>query len=155
MYDSPCREQVYVRFTDIRDAEKAHVWINYGKNSWEAGFISPLECEVAANPNSGKYPDESIYEGQVLVIVAFFRPPSDFEIDLTGDTLNGLVTSYGTVMAFEVSPLEDLEVTYRMEFCDSRSAGRTMANLRDLSFDVSSHISSGYLQKANLRRTFP
>ena len=96
-----------------------------------------------------------IYEGQILVTAIFVYSPEEEEVDLVGEAVYKLAIEYGSLKAFEDRKISDREVTHRIEFHDSRASALALANLNNSAFEVSSLLSTGYLQKANLRRLTP
>ena len=129
------QDKYYLKFADIRDAEKATTWVNSLSHNWNAQYISPAESASKNTPDNLS-PSLSIYEGQVVVTATFARAPRHIEVDATGKFISELVSDYGNVMAFEVRQGQALEVSYHMEFCDLRAAEKAMADLNDLKFDV-------------------
>ena len=125
----------YIKFADIRDAEKATTWLSSLGHNWKAQYVSPIESVSKAIPNNPSH-SLSVYEGQVVVTATFARAPRHIEVDATGKFISELVSDYGDVMAFEVRPGQALEVSYHLEFCDLRAAEKALADLNELKFDV-------------------
>lgn len=144
--------RVYIKFADIRDAENAYAWVD---SQWNARYISPMDFATKTRPDDLRRSPVSLYEGQVMITAEFTRSPDYHEIDATGKFISTLVAVYGTVMAFDIRPVTQWEVSYRMEFCDLRAIEKALINLRYLKFDVSIHLPAGYLQEADTRRIVP
>ena len=130
-------DKVYLKFSDIRDAEKAITWVNTLSHKWSAHYIPPTEFIARVEGEYLKRPLGSNHEGQVVMMATFVRSPKHIDVDATGKFISELVSDYGNVMAFEVRPGKPLEVLYQMEFCDLRATERALADLKELKFDVS------------------
>ncbi len=130
-------DKVYLKFADIRDAEKAITWVNALGYKWSAQYILPTKFALKAEPETLKHCPVSAYEGQVVMIATFARSPKNIDVDATGKFISELVSDYGNVMAFEVCPGKMLEVSYHMEFCDLRATEKALTDLNELKFDVS------------------
>ena len=123
---------VYLKFADIRDAEKAISWVTSLSRNWNAHYISPTDFAAITEPEK----PVSAYEGQVLMTATFIRPPKNIDVDATGKFISELIGDYGNVMAFEVRPGKSLDVSYHMEFCDIRAIEKALIDLNELKFDV-------------------
>ena len=148
-------DKVYLKFADIRDAEKAITWVKTLSHKWSAQYVSPIEFTLRTEPSSLKASPASTYEGQVVMLATFAQSPKPIDVDATGKLISELAGDYGNVMAFEVRPGKSLEVAYHMEFCDLRATEKALADLNELKFDVCPIISAGYMQKADSHRLSP
>ena len=129
--------KVYLKFADIRDAEKAITWVNTLSHKWSAQYIQPTEFALKAVTESSMHIPVLLYEGQVDMKATFAQCPKPIDVDATGKFISELVSDYGNVMAFEVRPGKAMEVSYHMEFCDIRASEKALADLKELRFDVS------------------
>ncbi|KAL6719576.1 hypothetical protein ACLMJK_001496 [Lecanora helva] len=129
-------DKVYLKFADIRDAEKAITLANTLHRKWKARFLLVTEFASEASTEHQSSTRVSVHEGQVVVTATFAQTPKHIDVDATGKFISELVSGYGNVMAFEVRPGQLLEVSYHMEFCDLRAAGKALGDLNELKFDA-------------------
>ena len=129
--------KVYLRFADIRDAEKAIIWVSTFGHRWNAQYTAPNEFSTIRERDPTKPFAISMFEGQVIVTATFAQSPRHIDVDATGKFISELASDYGNVMAFEVRPGRAVEVLYHMEFCDLHASDKALADLHDLKFDVS------------------
>ena len=146
---------VYVKFADIRDADKIYSKAQTAHEKWSVRHIGPRHFVMKYQPESLKYTPVSMYEGQVLITADFAGPRQRFDAGSIGFLIKELLQNYGDVMAYEVGMIRMPVATYRAEYYDVTAVQNALSNLNGFKIGVSSHLTIGYLQLADSHSRVP
>ncbi|KAI9836681.1 MAG: hypothetical protein M1819_001317 [Sarea resinae] len=113
--------RVYLGFTDIRDAERAHQRAQSLRPNWSVKYIAPDHFAQKYQP--GVASCVSAYEGQMLIKVHYTGPSQHFSHSMIESLIQELLDNYGEMKAFEIlNSAEAPFVDFRAEFYDTKAA---------------------------------
>ena len=142
----------YLKFSDIRDADKAYAKVESIREKWNAQHIGAKQFAVKHQPECLKYLPISMFEGQILVTAHFAGPRQRFDAGSIGHLIKELLENYGDVMAYEVGIVRAPTATYRAEYYNATVVDNALANLNGFKIGVSYCLFFGCLQRADRRR---
>lgn len=146
---------VYVKFSDIRDADKAYSKIEQLKREWSVSRMTPSRYTVTSHQLENLNYSVSKYEGQVLVKVEFVEPLQRFDAGSMGLLIKELLEKFGDLTAYERGMIKVPVAAYRAEYCNIMAVDDALENLNGFKIGVSSGLKIGYLQMADSHRCVP
>ena len=147
--------RIYVKFADIRDADKVFSTVQHRDASWIVQHIGPGQFVVNDRPEGLQPSPDSIHEGQILVKAEYLGMPQRFDSNKIGCTVLGVLKRYGDVMAFCVESAEAYVATFRAEYYDIHATSQALANIDGVKIAVGLPPAHSYQQPANTGRCAP
>ncbi|KAL9099875.1 MAG: hypothetical protein Q9163_004681 [Psora crenata] len=120
---------IYVKFTDIRDADKAFSNVQRHEASWAIQHMGPRHFVMKHQPQSLQHSKASIHEGQVLVSASYLGTLQHYDVARVGCNIKDMLQHFGEVMAFNVFLTEPCKATFRAEYYDVNSVEHALKNL--------------------------
>lgn len=127
---------IYVKFADIRDADRAYSKIQCIRRDWSVQHIGARHFVMKHQPESLKYSPVSMYEGQVLVSAKISGLSQSFDAEGVGRLVKGLLGTYGDLMAFEMSFDRGTFAAYRAEFFSAGAVDSALAKMDEIKIAV-------------------
>ena len=117
---------VYLKFEDIREADRADVLVKSSYCAWVSKFIEPKEFVLKHQPEILKNSQVSMYEAQLLVTAEFAGPFDRFEVDNIGAVVQEALGNCGHLLAFDLAAVNYPTVVYRAEFFNAATVNEAM-----------------------------
>lgn len=111
---------VDVKFTDIRDAQRAVGILPQFQPQWTVHFINSKEFMRSFRPR--KITSTSDFEGQVMVTAHCSSPKEAFNSESIAIIVKDLLQEYGDIMAYDTFIASFPTVVIRAEYFDTAAA---------------------------------
>jgi hypothetical protein len=137
---------VYVSFTDCREAKKAIEKVRLLRPEWRVFPLTPREYVQHLDP--ALLPQTSNYEGQLLATVYYDSRNPGLNQHTVARSLETLAMTFGDIQAFTplLSSQENIS-EFHIEYFNTRDAENVMTTLNGTSVDVSRGHYTVYLNK--------
>lgn len=125
---------VYIRFDDIRDADKAALKVKSSRPMWQTERIEPHQFSLE---HHGGGSPVSRFEGQVNLTAIFNEPSDRYDVGSASNHFKELLEDHGDVMIMTIDEKE-YAVSYRAEFFDATAVKTAVRVMNGRNLGVSS-----------------
>jgi hypothetical protein len=122
---------VFLKFGDIRDADKAALKVNHTRPQWHADCVEPRQFSTKYGAGGSNV---SRFEGQIRIAAILNGPEERFDVGSLSRVVKELLEEYGEVVTMMIDERGARAIYYRAEFFNAtivKTAVRAM-NHRDL-----------------------
>ncbi|KAG8532028.1 uncharacterized protein KY384_003664 [Bacidia gigantensis] len=124
--DVTVRGIIYVKFCDIRDADKAFSFVQSHLLGWKVQHISPATFSWKYRAESVGKAQTSNHEGQISVTARYIGTSQQPDKDQIAYDLKEALEDFGQIMAFSVTLPETRKLVFRVEYYNINSANDVM-----------------------------
>ncbi|MCJ1396505.1 hypothetical protein MMC18_009396 [Xylographa bjoerkii] len=125
---------IFVRFSDIRDAEQAYSTLKHTQKDWLMQFVDVKYFVLNYKPQDLAFTSE--FEGQIKVTVLCEGKALPFNPQLIAHLVKEMLGNYGDLMTFNVSAITHPSVTVRAEYYDVEAAMKAVMQLNGFRVSV-------------------
>ena len=140
--DLSVRGIVYVKFCDIRDADRAFSFVQQNLFDWTAQHVSSSTFASKNYPGNAGQHQASINEGQVSITAKYLGSPPQPEAEKIACDLVQALGKLGQVMALRSIARENRNILFRIEFYDLNAAHNTLLHPHKLEMAVRTALTS-------------
>ena len=125
---------IYLRYTDLREAEKSFSRLKEACKDWSLQYIGARHFVLKYQPQD--FFSTSDYEGQVCLNAAYYGPRQRFNSNNISNLIKELLQHYGDLKSFEIAFCCFPRMVFKSEFFDTKAADRAVAKLNGFKFAV-------------------
>jgi len=107
---------VYLKFEDIRDADKVALKVKHSRPMWRVEHTKPYQFSLKHVAGSSPV---SNFEGQIQVAALFNGSGEKFNVGNVMNHIKELLEAHGDVMAMKTDSVNAWAFAYRAEFFDA------------------------------------
>ena len=107
---------VYVKFADIRDADKVFSHAQHGEIPWPIKHVAPQTFAVKYRPGGFNILPVSKHEGQVSIVASYSGIAHQLDVGSLSAIVKGALEYCGELMTFSLDEAEPHKVVFRAEY---------------------------------------
>ena len=112
---------IYVKFADIRDADKVFSHAQYCDIPWIIKHVAPQAFALKYRPDARGPLTVSNYEGQVLVVASYSGIAHQLDVGSLSTIVKEALEHCGELMTFSVDRSEPTKIVMRAEYFNLNS----------------------------------